>query len=328
MAVIRQMSEGDMAQVRSALAANVHVQEDLLASYYYVLSGAEAIGAGGGLGAGSIGQGPDPLVADQGAIGSVLGEYADPDYPVPAGGGPVTSDFRDLLPGETPYSHPGITHAQHPETHPLGEDFYDENAEGPGGGAGGGLLAVGAGVALSGLLRPAIATLRALMGRATRITQQHWERLPTWAQQALSVGGIFVGTDLAMDIPGIPGDSMILGGIEAISGNGHGPPHFAGGVGVSIIGGWQANGVQFYRLSNGYFAVQNKKGRWKTWKPKKPIVMYSSGASNLRTLLRADKAVDNQLKKLKKAINRRNPARRQSKPRMIDGATGSIIQVR
>lgn len=325
MAVIRQMSEDDMTQVEWALAANVAVNEDLLASYHAAMAGLgpdDFRGSSAGqddLGLGSVISGNE--------IDIPIGEYSDPDFiPSGDGGGDLTTDFRNLRPGETPYSHPGLEHAQHPETHPLGqdyaEDFYDENA----GEGVGGLLVAGA--AAGAFLRPALAILRAIMGRASRITREHWDRLPGWAQQALTFGGFVVGGDLALEIPGIPGESFIL---DQFQGGGPTIPFGAmgsGGMGVTIIGGWNANGVRFYRLSNGSLAVKNKKGRWKVWKPKKPIVIYPGGASNLRTLLKADKAVDNQIKKLKKIINRRNPPRRQNKPKMIDGATGSIIQVR
>jgi len=81
-----------------------------------------------------------------------------------------------------------------------------------------------------------------------------------------------------------------------------------------VVGSWEANGVTFYRLMDGKIAVQNKKGRWKVWRPKKPIILYSDGASSLKNFLKADVALDKQAKKLRKALDRRAP-RRQRTPK-------------
>jgi len=141
------------------------------------------------------------------------------------------------------------------------------------------------------------------VARRMRIsTAAQWSRLPGWVQTALTSAGVVVGADLIFD----DDESAIPGGgkMDMIPGAGSWPAQ------VGVLGTWQANGVTFYRLTNGYFAVQNKSGRWKTWKPKKPIVLYAGGASNLRTLLKADNAVDRQLKKLDKALRRRRPKTR------------------
>ena len=73
---------------------------------------------------------------------------------------------------------------------------------------------------------------------------------------------------------------------------------------------WTANGVPFVRLADGRMGAAKKDGTWRYWRPRKPIVLYASGSSDLRTLLRADKAAEKQLRTLKKAIDRRFPARR------------------
>jgi len=161
----------------------------------------------------------------------------------------------------------------------------------------------------------ALRLLRALMGTATRVTAQHWGRLPGWAQSLLSGVGIGVGFDLALDIPGVPGESGILGNVPGLGGGGgelaHMPSHLVDGhLGAHIIGSWVANGVTFYRLSDGKLAVQNKLGRWKVWRPKKPIVIMPGGANNLRTLLRADAVLNRQSKKIASMLNRRAAGRR------------------
>ena len=73
---------------------------------------------------------------------------------------------------------------------------------------------------------------------------------------------------------------------------------------------WNANGVPFVRLADGRMGAMRKDGTWRYWRPRKPIVLYASGSSDLRTLLRADKAAEKQLRTLKKAIDRRFPTRR------------------
>jgi len=152
--------------------------------------------------------------------------------------------------------------------------------------------------------------LRVIMGNVTRITAGHWAALPGWARTALGAIGLGVGIDLALNVPGIPGDSIILGG----DGDGaHMPTHLQDGhLGAHIVGSWNANGVTFYRLSDGKLAVQNKKGRWKVWRPKRPVVLMPGGANNLRTLLKADKILNQQAKAIAKMLNRRAPRARKA----------------
>ena len=111
-------------------------------------------------------------------------------------------------------------------------------------------------------------------------------------------------------VPRVPG-TIVPGGHE----------HIGGEV---IVGSWTANGVTFYRLSSGKLAVQRKNGTVRIWRPKKPIVIFSGGAGNLRTMLRADKALDSQAKRLKKFLARRAPSRRRSSTR--DGKPAVDVQ--
>jgi len=179
-------------------------------------------------------------------------------------------------------------------------------------------VVAGAGV----LVQLALRIIRSAMGGATRVTAAHWNSLPAWARTALTAVGIGVGVDLALDIPGVPGESLILpGGGDAA----HFPTHMIDGhLGAHVVGGWVANGVQFYRLSDGKLAVQNKLGRWKVWRPKKPIVIMPGGANNLRTLLRADAVLNRQAKKIATMLNRRAPRGPRRKPGQKDGVV--IIQ--
>lgn len=201
--------------------------------------------------------------------------------------------------------------------------------DGNGNGDGEGIAAAGLPVAAGGAA--ALTLLRRVMGSVTTISRAHWDALPGWARTVLAAVGFGVGIDLAMDIPGVPGDSIVR---DIFGGNGGGPhisPHMTDGhLGAHIVGSWQANGVTFYRLSDGKLAVQNKKGRWKVWRPKKPIVLMPGGAMNLKTLLRADKMLNTQAKQIAKVLNRRAPRAKRSsgsdKSTLI-ASDGKIIQV-
>jgi len=194
----------------------------------------------------------------------------------------------------------------------------------------------GAGIALTGR------TLRLIMGGGGgRLTAAIWNSLPSWGRTALTQVGIGVGAMIAFsgDIP-----FVTLPGQEAAVTPFIGPPEAPvdiqiGGtlpspmMGVQVVGSWNTNpsnpsqGVTFYRLSNGWLAVQNKKGRWKTWKPKRPIVLYASGASNLKTMLRADRALNKQAKKIAAMLNRRAP-RKKTTPKpgiIIESGPGNVI---
>jgi len=184
--------------------------------------------------------------------------------------------------------------------------------------------------------------LRLIMGGGGgRLTAAIWNSLPALVRSILVQAGIGIGALIAFngDIPFItlpgngfdPSQEGVGGALDRavdIQIGGH-AMH-----GAQIIGSWNTNpkhpedGVTFYRLVGGWLAVQNKKGRWKTWKPKKPIVIYANGAKDLKTLLKADKAVDKQIKKLAKAMNRRAPRPRKApepaKPIIIE-ARGRTI---
>ena len=98
----------------------------------------------------------------------------------------------------------------------------------------------------------------------------------------------------------------------------------AGGHPGQVSKQWNANGVPFVRLSDGRMgAYSAKKGTWRYWRPKKPIVMFAGGSSDLRTLLKADRAAERQLRRLKKAVDRRFPSR--PRRRSSSGQPGTTI---
>jgi len=198
----------------------------------------------------------------------------------------------------------------------AGADLRDSGIS-PGPAGSPGIIGV---AALVRLLTPALAT------RALPVIRQtgpggtiFWSRLPSWLQTALGSVGAAIGIDLLMDLP--DAFEIIPGGIlpASLGGGRNGGAielaaiHIPGDMAAHIVGTWQANGVTFYRLSDGRLAVQNKKGRWKVWRPKRPIVIMPTGAVDLRTMLRADAVLNKQAKRLAAMLNRRAPRSKRSK---------------
>lgn len=178
-------------------------------------------------------------------------------------------------------------------------------------------------------------------GGGGRLTAATWNSLPSLVRSTLTQIGIGVGALIAFngDIPFI-----------TLPGQGASVEPFIGPVltnrpvdiqvgamsanplqGVQVVGSWVANGVTFFRLADGKLAVQNKKGRWKVWRPRKPIVLYADGASSLKTMLRADKALNKQAKKIAAMLNRRAPrkakALKTAHPAVLLPSAGHVIDV-
>jgi hypothetical protein len=174
-----------------------------------------------------------------------------------------------------------------------------------------------------------------LGGGGGRLTAATWNSLPSLVRTALTQVGIGVGAMIAFngDIPFItlPGQGDGTDTIVPVIGPSPLLPVMPGSSpleAVGVVGSWVANGVTFYRLADGKLAVQNKKGRWKVWRPKKPIVLYADGASNLKTMLRADKALNKQAKKIAAMLNRRAPRTRKTSQKpgiIIESGPGNVI---
>ena len=90
----------------------------------------------------------------------------------------------------------------------------------------------------------------------------------------------------------------------------------------AVIGTWKANGITFYRLSDGRMAVQNLRGRWKVWRPKRPIVIMPGGVGSLKSLLRADAVLTAQATQLDKMLNRRVVSRARASARQAALTSG------
>jgi len=149
-----------------------------------------------------------------------------------------------------------------------------------------------------------------IAGRAGAI---RWNSLPTWIKTALAGAGIVAGTDIVLDEFDV-GPDQPGGGLSPFLPS---PGEDVGAVGSTIdsrqvVRRWTANGTVFVRLADGMSGAMKRDGTWKFWRPKKPTVLFAGGASDLRTLLKADGIVNNQIKRLKKVINRRHPTRRRS----------------
>lgn len=128
-----------------------------------------------------------------------------------------------------------------------------------------------------------------------------WAALPGWFRGLLTplLAGLGVTEILEfifdMDI-GLPGGGGFSGG--------GGDDPVGAMVEAMTVSTWDANGVQFHRLSDGRMAVRNKHGVWKVWRPKKPIVIFATGAQDLRTALRVSKVMDKQAKEMAKMMRR------------------------
>jgi len=195
-----------------------------------------------------------------------------------------------------------------------------------------GVVPVAGGISVAGR------SLRLVMGGGGgRLTLAIWNSLPSLVRTALTQVGIGVGALIAFNgdipfitLPGqggsvptpfVPPVDIQIGGLPSPM------------VGVQVVGSWNTNpknpaeGVTFYRLSDGKLAVQNKKGRWKVWKPKRPIVLYAGGASNLKTMLKADKALTKQAKQIAGMLNRRAPRPKKTPkgPIIIESGPGNVI---
>lgn len=178
----------------------------------------------------------------------------------------------------------------------------------------------------------------ALGGGGGRILAATWAALPSALRTSLAQVGIGVGALVAFngDIPFITlpgqGGSLVRGDGSDASLVQVGQVDIQVGRNplqpVQVVGGWVANGVTFYRLADGKIAVQNKKGRWKVWRPKHPIVIYADGATDIKTMLKADKALNRQAKQIAAMLNRRLPkprAKKEEKPTVIVAAHSRIV---
>ena len=157
-------------------------------------------------------------------------------------------------------------------------------------------------------------------------TRLSWSALPGPVRFVLKWTGVAEGVDIIFDtgpddsglIPvpewvpnvGVFNVDELLGGVIdfALPGQGSlgaGTEVQIGRETYIVASSWRANGVVFYRFRNGMLGVQNKHGVWKAWRPKKPVVLFAGGATNLRDMIKADRVIDKQAKSLSKVLRRR-----------------------
>ena len=156
------------------------------------------------------------------------------------------------------------------------------------------------------------------------------QALPLWVQQvivralvvlgavatadeawALISGGVDIVFDTGEDdwglVPLPDWVTDVAGVLPGVGGGGVGPGDTirVGNRAYVIASGWVANNVRFWRMVSGHIGVQNKHGVWKVWKPKRPIVLFRTGADDLQTLIQADRAINNQSKRVARVLRNR-----------------------
>jgi len=151
---------------------------------------------------------------------------------------------------------------------------------------------------------PAAAGLAVILARLVPIFQRGvripWSSIPGWLRTVLVALGFAEGVDIIWDLAtGGDVDIPFFGGASS------GGDPTTQMVEAMTVSTWEANGVTFHRLSDGRLATRNKHGVWKIWRPKKPIVIFATGVANLPDLLRADRAIDKQAKKIAKTLRNR-----------------------
>jgi hypothetical protein len=157
-----------------------------------------------------------------------------------------------------------------------------------------------------------------LVGQGVRT----WNSLPAVLQVALTYLGVTKGADILFDtgfddgglFPVTPEalrelQGRLGGGAPSRNGTGrlstqYDPEAVHNALHTEIASAWEANGVWFYRLTNGRLAVRNKHGVVKSWRPKKPIVLYRSGNRDMRDIFRADAVISKVARKMAKLLRR------------------------
>lgn len=131
-----------------------------------------------------------------------------------------------------------------------------------------------------------------------------WNAIPGWARTILVSLGAIEGADFILDVIDGDGFDFGIGPFQIPVGQGGGDPITAM-VEAMTVSTWHANGVTFHRLSDGRLATRKKTGVWKIWRPRKPIVLFASGNSNLKDVLKADRILQKEAKKIAKLLKNR-----------------------
>jgi hypothetical protein len=163
----------------------------------------------------------------------------------------------------------------------------------------------------SGTIQEIEAKVPGIGGLLVKLTQG-WDNLAAWEKTAIiavvTAAIVLFGWEAVLALAGRLGVGAALSQIGHLFGHGAHDGrmgHMAGVVPMGFTPAWIANGVQFYRNEHGLLGVMNHKGRWKQWRPRKPIVLFAGGAKNLKTMLKADRVLKKQARELSAMIERR-----------------------
>lgn len=176
------------------------------------------------------------------------------------------------------------------------------------------------------------------VGTVLRIPGHVWSILPGPVRSILTGLGFVEGLDMLIDIDGQgpdvglipfgPGLPSLFGGQDLVPGlpneyeqslfSALGLPMGGSALGGGIVQVWNTNkrhpedGTWFVRLADGRGAARKKSGVWRIFRYKKPIVIFAGGAEDLRTMLRADRALNAQALRLRRTLDRRAPKPRRA----------------
>ena len=138
------------------------------------------------------------------------------------------------------------------------------------------------------------------LGVAGRV---QWSRLPGWLKTALAFLGISEGGELILEGLDDGVDLLPLPGWPW--GGGGAPDHPAAQLHGGVVKSWRPTGnLWMARYADGYMGAQRKDGTWTTWKPKKPIVIFTNGSKDIRESIRAFTASSKQLAKVSKSAQK------------------------
>ena len=94
---------------------------------------------------------------------------------------------------------------------------------------------------------------------------------------------------------------------------------FGGGVQhpSRVVKSWATPTANFIHMENGLMGAEKKDGTWTYWRPRKPIVLFSSG-NDTADLKRAFNALKKDAKTMKQIVNMVSPPRRKPSKKELD----------
>lgn len=83
-----------------------------------------------------------------------------------------------------------------------------------------------------------------------------------------------------------------------------------------VVKSWSTPTANFVKLQDGRGGAQKADGTWTYYRYPKSTPIYASGARNLKDMLKADRALERQMRAVKKAVDRRFPAKPRRAPKV------------